>query len=158
MISKGILIDTNIWHFAYIIPQDKVYLYIHKKAKDFIEKTLKDIDIKIVISEYQIIEIISLLNKYEFDNDSLLKIFNDFYTEKYEIYKTNKKILEEAIKKSTESKIHLYDYLVVLPGKDAIDKIYSADGHFQHKDFTSICEVINPLGWILREGKNPVKK
>ena len=138
MINKKILIDTNIWHFAYIIPEDNKYLKIHKKAKRFIDRILKNKNIKIVISEYQIIEIISLLSKYNFSKEQLLQLFNDFYTAKYEIYKIDKKVMENGLKQSIKSKIHLYDYLVILPVKDIIDRIYSADDHFQHKDFTSM--------------------
>ncbi len=158
MINKKILIDTNIWHFAYIISEDNKYLKIHKKAKRFIDRILKNKNIKIVISEYQIIEIISLLSKYNFSKEQLLQLFNDFYTAKYEIYKIDKKVMENGLKQSIKSKIHLYDYLVILPVKDIIDRIYSADDHFQHKDFTSICKVTNPLfPWILREGRKPEK-
>ena len=54
--------------------------------------------------------------------------------------------------------IDIYDYLVVLPFKEEVEEIYSADKHFQHSYFTSIANVINPLkDWITIEGKKPQK-
>jgi hypothetical protein len=63
-----------------------------------------------------------------------------------------------SYKKSKVSNIHIYDYFVAIPLKGIVTKIYSADDHFQHKDFKEIAEIINPIApWILREGKRPEK-
>ena len=65
----------------------------------------------------------------------------------------------DAFQKSLVSSIHIYDYLVVFPLKGRVDKIYSADEHLFHSDFTSVAEVENPLeDWILVEGRKPEKR
>ncbi|MBU0566945.1 hypothetical protein KJ693_06550 [bacterium] len=67
--------------------------------------------------------------------------------------------IEVCFKKSLDSGIHIYDYLVALPLKGMVSKIYSADAHLQHQDFKEIAEVENPLfPWILVEGRKPVKE
>ena len=110
MFEKVILIDTNIWHFAYKMPKEEKYIQIHKLANKFLKDIFSQHTTQIGMSSYQIIV----------------------------------------------SNIHIYDYLVAFPLKGLVSKIYSADDHFQHKDFKAIAEVINPLSpWILREGKRP---
>lgn len=152
-----ILIDTNIWYMGLTITDEKNYKQIHKKARIFLEDKLKDEEIVICMSVYQIGEIMELLRRAKIKNKE--EIYNSFFIEKFIIKELKIKDVKEAYKLSSKSNIHIYDYFVVLPVKDIINKIYSADDHLQHKDFTSICEVINPLEpWILREGRKPEKK
>jgi len=119
---------------------------------------LDDSNISICLSAYQLGEIFDLFRKYKIDRVVESKIYQDFFTEKFIIRNLCLNHFKEAYKLSKRSLIHIYDYFVVLPIEDIVDKIYSADDHFQHKDFTSICKVTNPLfPWILREGREPEK-
>gem|GEM_PF-3682392 len=65
-----------------------------------------------------------------------------------------------AIGDSSESNIHVYDYLVVYPLRDTIYTIYSADVHLMHEHFTSAWEVRKPplAPWFQTEGKRPEKR
>lgn len=54
---------------------------------------------------------------------------------------------------SAESGIHIWDYLVSHPFEDGIDKIYTLDPHFQHRDFQNIAQVENPIGPWKTEGQ-----
>lgn len=156
---KRIIIDTNIWHYSYVIPGEEGYKEIHNCAETFILEKLSNIDVKLILSSYQVGEILEVLRKALVEKDKIIRLADRFKTEKFEIVDVSFKIVSDCHTKSIKSDIHIYDYFVVLPVKDIVEKIYSADDHFQHKDFTSICEVINPLKpWILREGKKPIKQ
>ncbi len=86
-------------------------------------------------------------------------LLQDFLGEGFSIKELSLENVLSSYKKSKLSNIHIYDYLVALPLKGLITKIYSADDHFQHKDFKEIAEVENPLyPWILREGARPKKE
>ncbi|RSN71714.1 hypothetical protein [Candidatus Methanodesulfokora washburnensis] len=57
--------------------------------------------------------------------------------------------VEEAIKESTTSGIHVWDYLCFLPVKDYVDTIFSCDFHFQKIGGYKV-KVVNPLNlWLL---------
>jgi len=65
----------------------------------------------------------------------------------------------DAVTDSSKSNIHVYDYLVGYPLRGIIDKIYTADEHFQHSDFQKICQISNPLTpWFITEGKQLEKQ
>ncbi len=153
---KFILIDSNIWHFTYVKPKENNFEEIHSSAVKFLSSVLIDNNIKIVITTYQIAEIIELLRKNNIEIEKRKRLLNDFKKDKFFIKEITMKNVEELLLKNMISNIHVYDYLVAYPLSGIVDKIYSADDHFQHKDFREIAEVENPLHpWILREGKKP---
>lgn len=154
-----ILIDSNIWYYAYIQSTKKdEYQELHTRANDFLIHKLADNSISIAITSYQIAEIMELLRKGKIKKETRKELFYSFMTEKF----LNKEIPIDQVKacfeKSIVSNIHIYDYLVALPLKGIISTIYSADDHLQHEDFKKIATVSNPLSpWILREGRIPIK-
>ncbi len=159
MTEKIILIDTNIWLLGFIPIKEIKYQFLHKKANLFITEKLQNKNTTICISTYQIGEIMELFRRYGLNKTRREEIFTEFFTKKFITRDITLKIIKEAFDLSDNSSIHIYDYLVALPAKNIVEKIYSADDHFQHKDFTSICKVTNPLSpWILREGRQPEKK
>lgn len=154
------MIDTNIFEYAYVTPKDSAYSEIHDRASDFLLPILSDSEIKIGMSSYQVGEILEVLRKVG-TSENIRKNFalatqnKDKFLIRYLSYET----VLSAFQKSLESNIHIYDYLVVLPVKELIDDIYSADEHLFYKDFTSIANVKNPLDdWILVEGRKPQKR
>ena len=156
---ERIVIDTNIWHYSYIIPEEDEYKRIHEIAESFILEKLSNPSIKIIITSYQAAEILEILRKGGVETDKITRLAEKFKTQKFEIINISFSDILDAHSKSIVSNIHIYDYLAVYLLKGKVDKIYSADDHLQNKDFTSICEVINPLEtWILREGRKPQKK
>ena len=159
MTKTKILIDSNIWHIGFTISKEPAYQELCKEANSFIKKQLEGEDIVICISTYQMGEILELFRKYKLDPLESKETLDSFFTEKFIIGELTSSVVKEAYELSNKSDIHIYDYLVVLPVKDIVDKIYSADEHLKHEDFTSICEVINPLKpWILIEGRKPQRK
>lgn len=116
-------------------------------------------EIFICVSTYQLGEIFDLFREYKIEEDIENKIYKDFFTDKFIIKDLALNHFKEAYQLTKKSGIHIYDYFVILPVKDIVEKIYSADEHLQHKDFTLICEVTNPLKpWGFQEGRRPLKQ
>lgn len=155
---ENIFIDTNIWHYSYVIPKEEKYKKIHEVAEDFILEKLSNSSVKIVISSYQSAEILEVLRKSGIETDKIKRLAEKFKTRKFDVIDISFADVLKAHSKSIVSNIHIYDYLAGYLLKGKVDKMYSADDHFLHDDFTGICEVINPLDpWILREGRAPKK-
>lgn len=86
-------------------------------------------------------------------------MLEDFEKPKFFIKALDFDTVKKALKDSSKSNIHVYDYLVVYPLIGIVDKIYSADSHLMHEDFQKVAEIINPLKpWIITEGKKPMKE
>lgn len=154
----AILVDTNIWHYAYITPKEPEFMEIHESSKSFIANLLLDGSTRIALSTYQVGEILELFRKDGMGANLRKELLEDFYKEKFLIKDLSPSLVKSCIEMSISSNIHVYDYFVVLPLKGLIKKIYSADDHFQHQDFKSLAEVINPLSpWMLKEGCKPQK-
>jgi len=151
-------VDTNIWHFAMVKPIEREFLEIHKRANSFLLSTLTDEDTRIALSSYQIAEVQEVLRRSHVDLDTRMKLLADFKTRKFYVADLSFRIVEEAIRDSFESRVHVYDYLVAYPLKGVVTRIYSADDHFQHAHFMKMAEVVNPVfPWILQEGMRPKK-
>jgi len=154
-----VLVDSNIWLYAYAKARQKEYEEIHQLARSFFQNLIQNPKIKIATTSYHISEIIDLLRKANVDKQTRIEIFEGFKSAKFIIKELVIDDIEVCFKQSLHSGIHIYDYLVVLPLKGMVSKIYSADNHFQHQDFKEIAEVVNPISpWILGEGRRPIKR
>lgn len=154
----SVLIDTNLWVYSYVEPQDKDLREIHNLTKGFMASILKDPGIIITLSSYQVCEILEVLRRLFVPQGMRDHLLQDFLSEGFCVKELSVKDVIFSYEKSKDSNIHIYDYLVAMPLKGIITKIYSADEHFQHKDFKEIAEVINPISpWILKEGWRPLK-
>ncbi len=152
-----ILIDTNIWHFALVKAREKEFAEIHMMAKDALEELLADRDIRVAMSAYQAGEIIEVLRKSGVDAETREGLVKDFGTGKFFVQDLTFDIVRGALADAAKSHIHIYDYLVAYPLRNIVERIYSADDHFQHEHF-GYAEVVNPVRpWILREGIKPFK-
>lgn len=150
------LVDTNIWHYAHISPKEPDFIPIHKKARKFLNDLLKNKKVTIAITTYQISEILDLFRKGGMGKKERQEFLEDFFSGGFVLKDLSSSDTKECLSKSINSGIHVYDYLVAIPLKGLINRIYSADDHFQQQDFTNIAEVVNPLSpWILVEGKKP---
>ena len=156
--SSFVLIDTNIWHFALVKPIEKPFMEIHDLASTFLSSILLDPNIRIALSCYQVGEMLEVLRKSGLDVDLRLRLLEDFGKAKFFVEELSLPAVREAVKASSQSNVHIYDYLVAYPLMGTVNRIYSADNHFVHPDFRKIAEVINPLSpWIITEGKKPIK-
>jgi len=155
---KFVMVDSNIWHYVYHQPKEKEYIEIRQKSSQFMKEILTNPSIKIALSSYQCAEIIELLRRTGQTKQILDELIEDFKKDKFKITDLKFDDFLIAAGKSLLSNIHIYDYLVAIPLRDIIEEIFSADDHFQHKDFKEIARVTNPLApWVLREGRIPFK-
>ncbi len=152
-----VLIDTNIWHFAFVRPKESTFVKIHAMAKKVLEELLSNRGIRIAMSAYQAGEIIEVLRRSGVDSVTREGITKDFGTGKFFVKDLTFEVVEGALSDSMKSHIHVYDYLVAYPLKGIVERIYSADDHFQHEHFR-YAEVVNPVApWVLREGIKPFR-
>lgn len=156
--SSFVLVDTNVWHFAFVRPIEEPFIEIHNLASGFLSSILSDSNTRIALSCYQVSEILEVLRRSKLSINFRLKLLEDFEKAKFFVKALNFQMVKEAAKDSSKPNIHVYDYLVVYPLTGIVDRIYSADQHFMHPDFRKIAEVNNPLSpWFITEGKRPTK-
>ncbi len=157
--SSHVLVDTNIWQYAFVRPREKEFAVVHELAQPFLSGLLADELIRIPMSSYQVAEIMEVLRKSGVRHEVRLQILRDFEKAKFYVRDLMLSDVVDAIKDSSKSNIHVYDYLVAYPLRGVIDRIYTADEHFLHSDFQAICQISNPLTpWFVTEGKQPEKR
>lgn len=153
-----VLIDTNLWLHAHIAPPGDTSSELHRQAKTFLDSCAADPQFRIAITTYQIAEILDLLRKARVPEAIRRKLFDAFFAEKFVRVPVDDAALRSCVEASFQSGIHIYDYLVALPLKGIVNRIFSADDHFQHPHFTAIAPVENPVApWRLREGTRPTR-
>lgn len=151
-----VCVDSNIWYVAYTKPSDPAFDAVHRRCRAFLDTVLSDPSAFIAISTYQMAEIAELLRRGRVADDVRPKLLAAFETAKFIPQEVTRSIVREAMRLSGESGIHVYDYLVALPLRGVVDRLYSADDHFLHPHFTSIAPVENPVApWRLQEGRKP---
>ncbi len=156
-----VFIDTQIWVFAQKKPIKSSFsttneyeenMKIHELSHNFITEQIETN--QIAITFHQISEIYHALAfrgkkiPVKFVEKYCLNLMNaDFCT----FYPLKKKHFQDAISKSKESRIHIWDYLCILPLQSDIEIAYSCDKHFQSHDFKQLLPKIeNPVGkWFL---------
>ena len=154
---KRVIIDTSLFEYGFVRPKETEFLDLHQKAKLWLIAILKKEEIEILMSTYQIAEVLEVFRRVGASHEAKESFFA-MVEEEFIKRAISYEIIKEAYMLSLRSNIHIYDYLVVLPFKEEVEEIYSADKHFQHSYFTSIANVINPLkDWITIEGKKPQK-
>lgn len=154
-----IIIDTNIFKYAFVVPKDQEYLDIHQKANRFFIRMTQDREVRVLITSYQAAEIQEVFRKVGADKSTREMVFRLLNSGKFVRKDLTWEYMEKSFQLSLSSGIHIYDYLVVTPFENDVDEIYSADEHFQHQDFTALAPVRNPIsGWVLIEGRIPQRK
>jgi len=67
---------------------------------------------------------------------------------------TSKETISRAFELSASSRIHIWDYLVVLPFENDINRIITMDPHFNHPTLSSIARIENPINIWKSEGSD----
>jgi len=156
---KKAMVDTEIWAISKKKPDERKLtsrekfikaLKMHQKAKLFFRNTFPKL--KVYMSLHQLAEIYHVLAFRGIkipreDVESIIEaILEDDNIIKVAVTLEH---LEEAIKESARSNIHIWDYLCFLPVKDYVDTVFSCDEHFIKIGEEYGVEVINPLDiWI----------
>jgi len=156
-----IFIDTQLWVYAFKKPQKGKFkdkeeyeeaLQMHHKANEFIQHAL--MDHTIYLTTHQLAEIFHTLafRGIKMRRKTALNIID-------RILKSSRTVLidvkrshyKEALRLSSLSGIHIWDYLCIVPLKGMIDIAYTNDKHFLHPTMKSLVPKIdNPVGkWLV---------
>lgn len=155
----NIFIDTQLWVYAFKKPREKFRdnityekaLQLHTKANEFIRNAL--LDNTVYITTHQLAEIFHALafRGTRMNRENALRIVEKLTkSSRTVIIEVKKRHYKEALKLSSTSGIHIWDYLCILPLKGVIDVAYTNDKHFLHPTIKSLVpQVENPLEeWI----------
>lgn len=157
-----IFIDTQLWVFALKVPNEQDFnsnpefknaLNNYNMANSFLKNKLENDEI--CMTNLQLGEIYHALGfrgkKLPLDyvqNYCISLLTGDFM----HWYSINNNILQRAIELSKLSKIHIWDYLCILPVYKDISIIFSCDQHFTDDTFRSLGPSIeNPIrDWLVQ--------
>jgi len=157
VVKLSIFIDTEIWVFAQKRPDpskfpnkaefEKWERY-HKLTKEFLIQ--KSDEYEISMTSHQFCEIFHALAfrgmklPIDFVNEFCLQIIRNKFVRWYQI---NQEHVKKAMKLSTQSGIHIWDYICVLPLYKDVKTLYTCDSHFKDASFQSLGTPIeNPIG------------
>lgn len=161
MVNLKIFIDTQLWVFALKIPSEKHFLSKtefkdalnnYKITSNFLKNKLENDEI--CMTNLQLGELFHALGfrgkklPLEYVQDYCNSLLTGDFMHWYDI---NNDVLQKAITLSNSSKIHIWDYLCILPLYKDINVIFSCDQHFTDETFRSLGPPIeNPIkNWYL---------
>jgi len=155
-----VFIDTQIWVYAFKKPRKESFknrgafkeaLQMHSNATKFLQDALGNHEI--YITTHQLAEIYHALafRGIRMNVRQALEIIDNIMkSSKTVLVEVKRRHYREALKLSSVSGIHVWDYLCVIPLKELIDVAYSNDRHFLHPTLRNLVpKVENPIGkWI----------
>lgn len=156
----NVFVDTEIWSFAQKTPvkekfksklEYEIFLRAHMEAKKFLKKVLSEETI--YMSLHQVVEIFHVLGfrGFKLPVNFVIEYVNALIlSERVVKIPITASHIQEALKLSRESGIHIWDFLCITPIKEYIDRIYTVDRHFLHKTFQKLgIKIENPLKiWV----------
>ena len=156
----NIFIDTQLWIYAFKKPLRKGFtsreeyedaLQMHRKASKLIQDALANHTI--YLTTHQLVEIFHALafRGVKMNRKEALDIVEKISgSSKTVLVEVKRRHYKEALRQSSLSGIHVWDYLCIIPLKGMINIAYTNDKHFLHPSIKSlVSEIINPLGkWI----------
>ena len=153
-----ILIDTRIWSLGLKAPfleKNDPHMRLATQAASFLKKTLNR-NTDLLFSSQLIAEIYHVLTQRgkKMPPNQAKLLIGDLLERGGTLYRPiSQATFLNAMGASAASGIHLWDYLVVLPFEDMLDRIYTMDPHFRHASFQTLCPIENPLGIWKTEGQ-----
>lgn len=153
-----ILIDTRIWALGlkapFLTPDDAALKYA-TTAQSFLKRAIRSKN-EILISSQLAAEIFHVLAQRgnRMQAPQARRLLQDLFSRRTTIYRpVSRNIFDRCMELSSAGGIHIWDYLVAFPFEDALDRIYTMDPHFHHKDFQTLAQVENPVGPWKTEGQ-----
>jgi len=157
----NVFIDTQLWVYAFKKPVRKGFqsedefeeaLQMHEKANRIIQESL--IEHIIYLTTHQLAEMYHVLafRGVRMDRRRALTIIERILkSSRTVIVEVKRRHYREALRLSSLSGIHIWDYLCILPLKERVDIAYTNDKHFLHPTIKSLLSKLeNPLGkWLL---------
>lgn len=157
----NIFIDTEIWSFSQKVPEESKFsskieyeksLNIHKKSSKFLSEQIKKN--QIYMTYHQISEIYHVLGYrgVKIPINLLISFCSELLSSKLiKFFSIDENHIKKAIELSVQSKIHVWDYLCVLPLIEETEILYSCDKHFTDPTFQNLGpKIVNPINeWIV---------
>jgi predicted nucleic acid-binding protein len=153
-----IFIDTQLWIYAQKEPDKKRFKKVqeyekmfekHQKASEFMQKCVQTAIIG--MTYHQLFEIFHNLGfqgnslPLEYCRTFALKLLDARFIKWYSVEKSH---IRDALDRSRTSRIHIWDYLCVIPLIHDLDRIYTCDQHFKDTTFTEFkISIQNPLDY-----------
>ena len=156
----NVFVDTQLWVYAFKVPQREKFtsedeyrdaLRMHSRANEFLRDAL--LNHVLYITTHQLAEIFHALafRGVRMDVREALGIVERLVnSSRTVVVEVKRKHYREALRLSSLSRIHIWDYLCIVPLKKVIDVAYTNDEHFLHPTIKRLIpEVDNPVGkWI----------
>jgi len=153
------LIDTRIlilsFKFPYLSIEHKDYP-IALQTQSFVEKIFHNNETILISSQLATEVFHVLVNRgVKIPPAHANKYLNALINHKNVEFKTtSKETILRAFELSASSRIHIWDYLVVLPFENNINRIITMDPHFNHPSLSSIAKIENPINIWKSEGSD----
>lgn len=161
MVKISVFIDTQLWVFALKIPETsnfnskteyEIAIQRYKLASAFLKLKLSTAEI--LMTNFQLSELFHALGfrgaklPLHYVQEYCTELLRGEYMHWYNVKNED---VKRAIELSTQSKIHIWDYLCVLPLYKDADVLYSCDEHFENDTFKSLGVLIdNPINeWTI---------
>ncbi|MBL7073647.1 hypothetical protein ISS37_00195 [candidate division KSB1 bacterium] len=151
-----VLIDTRLWGLALKVPyyddKDPVKEYA-LQADHFIRERLEQ-DLICVTTQLlaEIHHVLTTRGRKLPSSDAEVVVKEILDSERSIFRNPNKDTILQALRLSTKCDIHIWDFLLVLPFKGELDRIYTMDPHFRECKHLQVAPVENPLGVWRLEG------
>ena len=157
----AIFIDTEIWVFAQKRPDPSKYpnkaefekwSQYHKLTKEFLIQKSEEYEISMTSHQfgeiYHALAFRGMKLPKEFVNKFCLQMLHNKFMRWYQISLDH---VKKAMTLSTQSGIHIWDYLCVLPLYNDVEVLYTCDTHYKDASFQSLGPSIeNPIGeWLV---------
>lgn len=156
----NVFIDTQLWVYAFKKPRKEYFnnsneyeeaLHFHKVSSKLIHNAL--LEHTIYTTTHQLAEIYHVLafRGIKMNTKDALNIIESISrSSRVVLVEVKRKHYIEALRISSMSGIHVWDYLCLLPLKDLVEVAYTNDKHFLHPTLRNLVRIVeNPLGkWL----------
>jgi predicted nucleic acid-binding protein len=147
--TRMVGVDTQIFIYAYKIPESatKAETERHKKCSSLLSDAAKNNSIAIASHELaEIFHALAFRGSRIKTVEAVDRVNTILHSKAFVVISSNTEILTDALSLSSESGIHIWDFLCFLPIKSFIHTFYTTDSHFRHTCFDEFdVKIVNPL-------------
>ncbi len=159
VIELRAFVDTELWSLAKKRPvrsrfkseeEFNLAMEVHERAVKFFKEVFPSLDV--YISHHQLMEIFHVMAFRGLRvplREALAIVERIMEDESIVKVPITADVVREALKESSETRIHVWDFLCFLPVRRFVDIAYSSDPHFRIIGERYGVEVVNPVGrWM----------
>ena len=105
--SEYVIIDAQLWEFAYAAPKQEEFQSIHREARALVWEALEGQDTVICMNSYQICEVLEVFRKVGISLEVRRALLDNFINDDFKTEIISKHLIEKAFRKSFTSGIHV---------------------------------------------------